>query len=532
MTLHHREITCSFLDACGSYYIPYLTSHIEVSILHLSDPDAGDTHVCTDWEIWSVSPAEMVWGAGCQSGVEKLRVHLADGDFVDSYGGRADFFYGTSYRLRVRHLDNIGRWSDYAERVFATGEQTQIYPLALNNVNDFPPPRLLDETDVEIILPAGATPPTVRIESAASDLLLEISGADGITNNIDNPSPLATHQPVRVVISVGSSGVLLPSSTLVFNSDDGSDHTLFLPPVNLSSSQKTYFWISNTGSSYFGEASQTAPDFSLLARGSSVSWTVSQSGYKVEIVATGFQLPVNIAFHPNPGDQPDDPFYYVTELYGAIKVITRGGEIIDYASGLLNFNPTGNFPGSGEQGLSGIVVEPTTGDVFANLLYDAVPPNGPRYPKVVRFQSADGGLTAATQMTILNMPGEEQGQSHFISNLTIGPDGKLYVHMGDGFNAATALNLNSFRGKILRLNLDGFARQTIHFMMPAPASRRRIIFLLTACAQSIRRGMASQRRISLRSRERAERRSLDQNCARQQQRLERHRREHENQCDL
>ncbi len=81
----------------------------------------------------------------------------------------------------------------------------------------------------------------------------------------------------------------------------------------------------------------------------------------------------------------------------------------------------------------------------------------PHYPKVVRFHSTDGGLTAATQTTILNMVGEEQGQSHQVSNLTIGPDGKLYLHNGDGFNASTAQNLNSYRGKVLRLNLDGTA---------------------------------------------------------------------------
>jgi hypothetical protein len=50
------------------------------------------------------------------------------------------------------------------------------------------------------------------------------------------------------------------------------------------------------------------------------------------------------------------------------------------------------------------------------------------------------------------------GQSHFISNITIGPaDGKLYVHVGDGFDASTAQNMDRFRGKILRLNLDGTA---------------------------------------------------------------------------
>jgi glucose/arabinose dehydrogenase len=191
--------------------------------------------------------------------------------------------------------------------------------------------------------------------------------------------------------------------------------------------------------------------------GGSVAWTPVQPNFVVEQVAGGLQLPVNVAFVPDPGSGPDDPLLYVTELYGTIKVVTRDGGVADYASNLLNFNPTGDFPGSGEQGLTGIVVEPATGDVFASLLYDAAPPNGPHYPRVVRFHSNDGGLTAAGQTTVLDMVGETQGQSHQVSNLTIGPDGKLYVHMGDGFNAARAQDLTSFRGKILRLNLGGTA---------------------------------------------------------------------------
>jgi glucose/arabinose dehydrogenase len=191
--------------------------------------------------------------------------------------------------------------------------------------------------------------------------------------------------------------------------------------------------------------------------GGSVAWTPVQPGYVVDEVAGGFQLPVNIAFVPNPGPSRRAPLLYVTELYGNIKVVTRDGSVSDYATGLLNFNPTGNFPGSGAQGVTGAVVDPISGDVFASMLYDSAPPNGPHYPKVVRFHSTDGGLTAASQATVLDMPGETQPQSHQISNLSIGPDGKLYVHMGDGFMSATAQDLSSFRGKILRLNVDGTA---------------------------------------------------------------------------
>ena len=105
------------------------------------------------------------------------------------------------------------------------------------------------------------------------------------------------------------------------------------------------------------------------------------------------------------------------------------------------------------------VYDPATGNVYASMVYSSTAgvESAPHYPKIVRFTSTDGGRTAATQTTILSMPGETMGQSHFISNLTVGPDGKLYVHVGDGFTISAAQDLTSFRGKILRLNGDGTA---------------------------------------------------------------------------
>jgi glucose/arabinose dehydrogenase len=187
--------------------------------------------------------------------------------------------------------------------------------------------------------------------------------------------------------------------------------------------------------------------------GTSVAWTLRQPGFVVETFASGLELPVNIAFVPNPGSRPTDPFLYVTELYGNIKVVTRNGVASDYTRGVLNYRPSGSFPGSGEQGLTGITVEPVSGDVFVSMLYRAA--DGLTYPKIMRFHSSHGGIVSNSSSTVLDMAGEWQRESHQISNLTIGPDGKLYVHMGDGFDVAMAQNLNSFRGKILRMNLDG-----------------------------------------------------------------------------
>jgi glucose/arabinose dehydrogenase len=424
-----------------------------------SDPNPGDTHRCTDWAIWTVNPSQRVWFIDCISGVERLHTHLGDGSFEGSHAGRSSLLPETQFELRVRHRDSSGvaatEWSNWATRPFSTGPLSEVFPLELEDVAATPTPTWQDTTGSPIVLPGGATPPMLRLESAGGALLLEIRGLDGFANVLTNPPALAAHAVVRIRIDAAPGATLsLAESDMALTDGNGQDRTIYLPAVLVSAAESAFFWVSTNGSTYVGDASQTAPDFSQLARGAAVPWTLPQPGYRVEIVATGFQLPVNIAFPAGPGPDPDDPYFYVTELYGRIKVVLRDGTVQTYAENLLNFNPTGNFPGSGEQGLTGICVDAANGDVYATLLYDA---GGPHYPKVVRFTSSDGGHSAGTQTTILDMVGESQGQSHQISNISFGPDGKLYVHMGDGFDASTAQNLNSFRGKILRLNKDGTA---------------------------------------------------------------------------
>jgi len=191
------------------------------------------------------------------------------------------------------------------------------------------------------------------------------------------------------------------------------------------------------------------------------TWLV-RPGYVVEPVQSGLRLPVNVAFVPNPGPNPNDPLYYVAELYGSIRVVTNSGAMSTFATGLLDYNPEGPISGSGEQGLTGLAVErdavdPNLYRLYVGMLWDnGAPPGGPNhYPKVERLTSTAGGLALGSRTVLLNMQPETQGQSHQISNITIGPDGKLYVHMGDGFDASTGLNLDQYRGKVLRMNKDG-----------------------------------------------------------------------------
>jgi glucose/arabinose dehydrogenase len=381
----------------------------------------------------------------------------------DGTGGTQimDLLDTPEYELRVRFRDDAGATSNYATRRFRVGAASTVFPLELKDVASSPTPTWVNSAGNAVILPAASpNHPQLRLEGAQGELLLSIAGLNGTSNHLLNPAALTDHVNPRVVITAGSSGLNLDETDLRFFDDHGQEWTVYLPAVSLAANQRLDLWVSAGGSTYFGTAAQTVPDFSDLARHGNlpVPFIALQPGFIIDEVAGGLQLPVNIAFVPNPGPDPDDPLFYVNELYGTIKVVANDFTVSNYATGLLNFDPTGAFPGSGEQGLAGLVVDPLTGDLFVTRVTDTDGlPGGAHHPQVVRLNSSDGGRTASTVTVILNMVGESQGQSHQVSNATIGPDGKLYVHNGDGFDASTALNLNSYRGKILRMNLDGTA---------------------------------------------------------------------------
>jgi len=109
-------------------------------------------------------------------------------------------------------------------------------------------------------------------------------------------------------------------------------------------------------------------------------------GFEIEVVATGLELPVNLAFVPQPDKRPGSPLFYVTELYGQVKAITNDWQVHTYADRLLNYEPDHRFPGTGESGLIGICVEPRSGDLFLSMIYEE---EGATKGKVVRTSGKD-----------------------------------------------------------------------------------------------------------------------------------------------
>lgn len=425
----------------------------------------GQTHVCSDWQIVDTAAAATVWSASCVTGTLAVHIHLGDGEFGAALTGLHQLAADRDYRVRVRFQGSGAsgpEWSGWSERAFHTASATQIEPLVLSDVSVVPTSRWRDGTGGDVVLPAAdGLPGALRLEVPDAGALLVIAGVDGAVNALSNPPPLEEHGSVRAVFHAGAAALAIAASSLAFTDGSGTDRVVELPAIALDPGQSVAFWISGAGEAFPADAAaaDAAPVLGGIGAVSAaaVPWAVKQPGFRVEPVATGFQLPVEIAFAPNPGGAAGDPFFYVSELYGTIKVVTRGGTVSTYASDLLNFDPDGSFPGSGEKGLAGIVVDPATGDLFAGAVEAVAGVADFHFPRVMRLHSTDGGRTESSRTTILDFPTEPLGASHQISNLSIGPDGKLYVHIGDGQLVTPAQDMTSVRGKILRVNLDGSA---------------------------------------------------------------------------
>ncbi len=436
--------------------------HMVTSDFH--DPDPGDEHLCTDWEIVEAEGRRRIWSAHCVAGFLRVHIHLGDGIFDVPGTTKGSLAPDQSFLIRARHRDSSGdpatEWSPWSERTFHTAKVLGVPPMQLRDIASDPAPAWTAEDGGAVVLPASPAASSLRVASAGGFVFLEARSLDGSENQWLNPEGEEEHEPVRVEITNGSStlSLELPPSSLSFEDDHGEAETIWMPALSVDPDSTSVLWASSNGSTHWGSADQTAPDFSMIARGAPVPWRVLEPGYRVDQVVGGLQLPVAIAFVPDPGDQPGDPLFYVAELYGTIRVVHRDGTVGEYATDLLNFDPLGEFPGSGEIGVGSIAVDPDSGDLFATELYAPSPEHpGSFFPRILRLKSDPSGEHAEAVEVVLDMVGQPMGPSHQISNITIGPDGMLYVHLADGACLQCAEIVDSFLGKIIRLTKDGSA---------------------------------------------------------------------------
>ena len=166
-----------------------------------------------------------------------------------------------------------------------------------------------------------------------------------------------------------------------------------------------------------------------------------EPGFTIEPVLSNADVPVKMAF------APDGRLFFNELATGNVRILRADGSLVP--------TPFATLPvlTGGERGLVGIEIAPdfaTTGHVY---VFAATPAEGllPDRARIVRFTaSGDTGTSPAVIVDSLPVAMAENG-----GDVKIGPDGKLYVSLGDTGDQAFAQTDGLAAGRILRFERDG-----------------------------------------------------------------------------
>jgi uncharacterized repeat protein (TIGR01451 family) len=167
----------------------------------------------------------------------------------------------------------------------------------------------------------------------------------------------------------------------------------------------------------------------------------------LEVYATGLVRPVDIA----PLDLPGERRLFVAEQDGRVRIVDASGTVLPQPY----LDISGRVLSSGERGLLGLAFDPdfaANGYLYANYTRR---PDGASV--ISRFTGIDPfAADAASEHTLLVVA--QPYANHNGGDLAFGPDGYLYISLGDGGSAGDpedrAQDLGLLLGKLLRIDVD------------------------------------------------------------------------------
>src|SRR5258705_12048023 len=156
--------------------------------------------------------------------------------------------------------------------------------------------------------------------------------------------------------------------------------------------------------------------------------------------ASGLTNPTAMAFAPD----------------GRLFVCQHGGQLRVVKNGALLATPfvTLTVDSNGERGLLGIAFDPNFAtNNFLYVYYTATTPA--IHNRVSRFTANGDVALAGSELAILDLNNLSGATNHNGGAIHFGPDGMLYVAVGENANSANSQSLSNRLGKILRINSDG-----------------------------------------------------------------------------
>ncbi|MEM6632706.1 MAG: PQQ-dependent sugar dehydrogenase [Bacteroidota bacterium] len=173
---------------------------------------------------------------------------------------------------------------------------------------------------------------------------------------------------------------------------------------------------------------------------------ITPAGFTVEEVVEGLNLPTSLAFAPDGSGR-----LFVNELQTGNVQVIQGDSLLPRPFVSLATFVSGGFPVDGENGLIGIAFDPDyERNRYVYFSY-AVWSSSDTLGKVIRFRD-ENNRGVEGRLLLDSIPG---GSAHQVQSLRFGPDGKLYIAIGDAFRPNWAQDTAQLPGSILRMNPDG-----------------------------------------------------------------------------
>ena len=162
---------------------------------------------------------------------------------------------------------------------------------------------------------------------------------------------------------------------------------------------------------------------------------------------TETQVGSNLSGTPTAMDFAPDGRLFVCLQEGRLRVIENG---VLLATPFVTVTTTAN----GERGLLGIAFDPNfASNQFVYVYYTVI--TAPIHNRVSRFTANGNVAVAGSETVILELNNLSAATNHNGGAIHFGPDGKLYVGVGENANAANAQTVANRLGKLLRINADG-----------------------------------------------------------------------------
>ena len=160
---------------------------------------------------------------------------------------------------------------------------------------------------------------------------------------------------------------------------------------------------------------------------------------------------------------------------GRLFVCLQTGQLRVIKNGTLLATPFVSLSvnSSGERGLLGVAFDPNFASNNFVYLYYTVP-TAPIHNRISRFTANGDVVAAGSELILADLDNLSSATNHNGGAIHFGPDGKLYVGVGENANSANAQTLNNRLGKILRYNADGSIPADNPFFNTAAGANRAI----------------------------------------------------------